>query len=541
VTQKKDYLSLQLLAKRRHLVKKGTLKKLPYILMMLLFSAKATFAQFEREGMPVSWGLSDQPEFGTIWQSLPELDIPALLGEDEINIDDRSRPYRFASAVQTDFDLQNCGQWTNLLNGDRIWILGLEVPGALSLSLTLRNLNIPRGGRVYFYTEDHQNYIGPLTSRDNTSGFLGIPHLQGSRIIIEYYEPFAYRGDGTLKIDHVAGAYRDLNASVAFSDPSCYTRVSAMNSAQGTSRVSSSVMMMMVDYGQKMATATMLNNSRGDATPYVLTASSSLIGPASSWVFYFDMNQFRCADFYNCDLRAISGASIVRNDTEQGVGLLRLSTPPMSSWDTFYCGWTVGTNTESPSPVCLHHGEALPLAFTRYSDDWSESIVNGRDLINLEMAQQGRTFQGSLGAPLFDSDWNLIGVFTGGNESCSSAGQDQFALLSESWSALRAYLDPLQVVEDRIPGFYPEVTYNTGQTVSEEISFFPNPAKDWIYVRNDSESRILEVMLMNSTGQVIQIFRPDVPTISIDGLPEGLYIIQFVTGKSRYTHQLLVR
>jgi lysyl endopeptidase len=517
------------------------LKKLPLILLVFWFGCQTGVAQFERNGVPVSWGLTDQPDLGYAWQALPEIDQQSLMLEDEAQMEDKSKPFRFAYAHSTDFTLNNSGQWNNLLNGDRIWILGIEFPDVLSISLTLRNIEIPRGGRVYFYNVDHSGYIGPITSKDNSSGFMGIPHIPGSKIIIEYYEPYAYRGDGSFRIDHVAGAYRSPDAESFFSEQLCYQQVNPQNSLDGTSRIASSVMMMMVDYGQKMSTATILNNSRVDAMPYALTASASLLGPASSWVFYFDINRFRCHDFFSCELRALSGAAIVRNDTDQGISLLRLIRAPLSGWDTFFSGWVVDVDEPNSELVCLHHAAASNLALTRYQNAWTESITDGRNLVSLEMNSAGKTFQGSIGAPLFDEEWNLIGVFIGGNDACDVTGSDQFALLSESWSSLRSFLDPLQIVQDRIPGYYPDVAFEAGEAVSEEISFFPNPAKDWIYVRNDSESRILEVKLLNAVGQVIQSFQPDVPTISIAGLQEGLYMIEFVTGKSRYTHQLLVR
>jgi hypothetical protein len=508
--------------------------------MCVLWSISMT-AQFERNGVPVSWGLSQQSELIASWEVLPSLNVSALLAEDQQEVWDRSKPYRFASAVQTDFTTQNSGRWSNLLNGDRIWILGIEVGSSYSISVTLRNLNLPRGGKIYIYNEDHTDYLGPLTSRDNTSGFLGIPHMNGSRIIIEYYEPYAYRGEGSFRIDHVAGSYRDLSDATESSDISCYSPVIPVSSATGTSRVASSVLMMMVDYGQRISTATMLNNSSSDATPYVLTASSCLIGPASSWVFYFSMNQFRCSGLLSCELMATSGATIVRNDSEQGLSLLKLLKAPPASWDTYYSGWSLSNSEVSSRLVSLHHAEALQLASSEYHPSWTETTAGGASNINLELSAAGRTFQGSAGAPLFDNEWNLLGIFVGGDGGCNTEGQDRFVLLSESWSAMRTYLDPLQIVQDKIQGIYPDQTFGDLQTVEQEISFFPNPAEDWIFVHNESESRILEVVLMNVSGQIIQTFQPTVPTISIDGLPEGLYFIQFVTGKDRFTHQLMIR
>lgn len=496
--------------------------------------------QFERNGVPVSWGLTNQFDVQSDWQILPQLNIEALLAEDQLQLSDRTKPYRFASALETDFSLLNSGHWTNLLNGDRIWTLGIDFGFAYSIGLTLRNIVLPRGGKVFIYSEDREDYLGPLTSRDNTSGFLGIPHVSGSRIIVEYYEPYAYRGQGSFWIDHVAGAYRDL-ANAVSSDLQCYEEANLLNLPSGASRVASSVLMMMVDYGQKIASATLMNNSRSDATPYVISSSESLIGPASSWVFYFNMNQLRCPNFFTCDRMVLSGATLVRNDTDQRIGLLKLIKSPPATWDVYYCGWSLGMGELPLNLISLHHAEALSLAITDYQTDWSESITDGQILMNLQLTDNGRTFQGSSGAPLFDEEWNLLGIFTGGSTSCNFPGSDQYVLLAESWSDLNSYLDPLQIVQNKIPGIYPEVSFGAGVSADDEISFFPNPAKEWIYISNESDTRILSVVLMNASGQVIEAFEPNVPTISISGLPEGFYFIEFITGKDKFTRKLLIR
>lgn len=140
---------------------------------------------------------------------MPALDFEALIAEDESQ-PDKSLPYRFALAQQVDYSPDNSGKWSNLQNGDRIWVLGLDCQNALAVGFTFSHLELPRGARLYIYAEDHQDFIGPLNSGDNTTLPLSIPPVVGSKIIIEYYEPYAFRGYGEFSLLQVSRSYRSI-------------------------------------------------------------------------------------------------------------------------------------------------------------------------------------------------------------------------------------------------------------------------------------------------------------------------------------------
>lgn len=242
-------------------------------------------AQIEREGTPVSWNIDQNLSQHSLWQTFELPDVAGLIAEDEAN-SDRSIPFRFAYAHEVTLNLNNSGNWTNLHNGDRIWTFAMEFcEEAFSIGITFGYLTLPRGGKIYLYSEDHRDYIGPLTSGDNRIAQLGTTQISGSRLIIEYYEPYAYRGEGDFQIAYISHAYRNIgDASQAISETCFQLFNNTLNAGRNSS---ASVLRMLVDNGQRIATATLINNTNYNGLPYVITSSTALIGQPAAWVFQF--------------------------------------------------------------------------------------------------------------------------------------------------------------------------------------------------------------------------------------------------------------
>jgi lysyl endopeptidase len=520
--------------------KTSTLANRFFIYLMLLIPTIAC-GQLEREGTPLSWSLGQNFLNHSLWQALPSIDVAALMAEDADN-DNRSIPMRFGYAHEVSFQPNNCGQWSNLQNGDRLWVLGISCPDAYAISLTFSFLNIPRGARLYIYSEDHEDYLGPLTAKDNRSSQIGTPPVRGSRIIIEYYEPYAYRGQGDFGIQHVTQSYRDLKDPSTAINYGCFEFVEISPLHNDIVNVSSSVMMMLVDNGQRLATATIINNSSNDATPYVVTSSNALIGNPSSWVFMFEVVGTGCLnESTTCGNASICGAYVVENDIANGILLLKLRNNPKNNWRTYYSGWKLSQQTLESGYTCVQHAYGLPQSLSAYNGVFTPGSLNGIATWNLNPSYSGGTSNGSIGSPLYDQDMNLIGIFVGGDSNCDDQGQDQFAMLSNGWEHFSSYLDPFSMHADRLPGLYPRIADSGSTNKDFDISFFPNPAKDWIYVLNESTYQIQEVIIYDAQGRLISRSKPLVPTINISELPEGFYSILFVASNKVINKSLVVR
>ncbi len=514
-------------------------RRIPFVAFLLF--GTICFGQIDRTGTPLSWTTGQDFVNHTIWQNHPAPDVDALMFEDATETD-KSRPYRFAYAHEVSYRLSTTGHWTNLQNGDRIWVLGIDCPGAFSISLTFSFLSLPRGSKIYIYSENHEDYIGPISSKDNRTSQMGTPPVRGSRIILEYYEPHSVRGTGDFNIQYVTRAYRDLKDTETFHAAQCMELVEPELLPLQIKSAVSSVMMMIVDKGQRIATATLLNNSSNDATPYAMTSSSAIMGDASSWVFLLNIKGSSC--YFNntgCSVSALCGAYISETDLSNGVTLIRLRNSPKQSWKAYYSGWRLSLPSASSDYTCLQYALGLPQSMASYDGHFVNSVMNGIPTRALDPAHMGSTFSGSVGSPLFDHDMNVIGMFVGSNSNCELQGQDHFVYLSSSWNKFRTYLDPFITAPDRLQGLHPKIEPETYSERKFEVFFFPNPAQDWIYVQNESNNAIDEVRIMDASGRLIRRMRPTSPTIDVSDLPEGLYAISFVAGNEIVTQNLLIR
>lgn len=102
------------------------------------------------------------------------------------------------------FTPYNSGIWYELPNGDRVWRLQITAPTLqermrhLELYIDLRFL--PPGSQLYYYNPD-KTYISPNITAENRTVYS--PHVFGNTIIVEYYEPKAYKGKTSFKIESV--------------------------------------------------------------------------------------------------------------------------------------------------------------------------------------------------------------------------------------------------------------------------------------------------------------------------------------------------
>lgn len=506
----------------------------PLIFLFCLLVSVVVHAQLERTGTPVSW--NQELTIPVEAESVGEANIEFLLAEDASHVDDRSVPYRFAFAREVSWTMNNSGSWHNLANGDRLWILGIAYEGAHSIAVTLNQLHLPKGGKIYVYSEDHEDYLGPLTESENRSYEIGLPHIRGQKIYLEYYEPRLYRGEGSLSVGYVAGSYRNPQ-SEALPLQSCAQWLAG--SVVGDEPIASSVMRVLVDHGQRYATAVLVNNSSNSADPFVILPSSTLVGNAASIVFQFGLNDQQCLDgFASCAAQIICGADVVCADEEFGLSLLRLKKAPRSDWDAYYAGWNVGPSALNEY-YCVQHPKGLSKSYSQYHEAFVQVVQDNSVLMGLEGEGQGQTYGGSLGSPLFDSDWNLVGLFVGGNSRCAtSGGSDRFVLLQDVWPAFRQFLDPLQTSSDRIPGMKlpDEETVIVGRT---QMRVFPNPAVDRIQLTGGEDFVVYSIEMFDGSGRLL-LKNTGQSSMDTSKLMEGVYTLAASTNSGILSQIVLI-
>ena len=495
-------------------------------------------AQSNRTGSPVSWNMPqlieglDQPEV------MPEVNESSLIAEDIDVAEDYSVPYRFAFAHEVNLTLENAGRWTNLPNGDRVWVLLLDCPDAYSMALTFRDVDLPRGARLDIYTPNHQEFLGPITQRGQAIGSFGTAHFRGHQLIVEYFEPYAFRGDGQLKIPFVTEAYRSLEAE----ETSCFSSMHANPNGRELEELTESVVMMLVDHGQRIATGTLVNNSDHDGRPYLLTAAKSLMGIPEEMVFAFHYTDASCMYPYvdGCREWIVSGSRLVQATVGNQLALLELNQLPSGNVVPFFAGWHLTGQSMSDLHWCIQHAYGVEQSYKKYigvmQPVWTSEGVRH----SFTGQHEGATASGTVGSPLFDENYDLIGVFVGGNSDCQGQGHDYFTLLKDVWSDLDDWLSPTEITGDRLGGMY----YSTP---NDELSnpflaiVYPNPAQEWVSFSWDGREDLGSVEILTLQGKPICSAMNPSQMLDISFIPNGTYIVRLTSASSVKCAKLVIQ
>lgn len=506
------------------------------------FCALQLNAQIDKQGFPLTWNQTTNSTTNNIWRTLPSFDVLELMAEDEIDQTNKVMPFRFAYATPVNYSTSNSGRWTNYPNGDRIWILALESGQASSLNVTFDQFSIPVGGKVYVYNGDKSDFIGPIPAKRIGSQEFTILPLQGNRIIIEYYEPYAGRGQGDISLSYVAQGYKDINSTSAEFAP-CSERLINAQGDKFVGNLSASTVLLLVDRGQRITTGAMLNNTSSDGTPLLLTSSNSLFGDPENWVIVFGLNNENCPGTgdIECWDRALSGARVLAVDPKTGLALLELSERPRTSWGVYYAGWS---NSEPAHDhyVSIQHAFGTNQTYSSVAKDLNVIDWFGLEVAPISNWATGNTFQGSIGSPIFNSKGMIAGGFIGGNSVCGEGGVDYYGLLYTAYPTFNEFLDPVSSSKNSVDGFYPIfVDREKNEDAQVEIFVFPNPASDFIYIQNQSDDEIEQVLFFDNTGRLVNQARPNLPTINVTELPNGIYEVQVISGGKRTHSRVMIR
>ena len=451
------------------------MKKITLIFITLfIFQARAQKPQ------PESWSIHAIEKVQPILLEKP--DLTSLRAEDVVNDKDKSIPWRFGYDHYVNYGLSNAGKWHNLPNGDRIWRVSFISPEALSMNLIFDNFNLPIGGKVYVYNNDHSEILNVFTHKhNNPEGIIGTWMVSGEQIWIEYFEPKKTIGLGRLNIGNVIHGYRtlsmpsedDINPKALNSSGACNVDVNCDISATSTlandikNDVKKSVGMIVVG-GSGSCTGALVNNTNNDGTPYFLTANHCLGGSVAGWAFRFnwasDAAVADCAttapSVNNGFIQTASGAILRASNSESDMALVEITDTAFFSAnpDVVWAGWNRSTTNVPTLNVGVHHpsGDIQKVCVdfqgaTRFTTSFNGNATT--EVWRIADWDLGVTEPGSSGSPLFDQDGYIIGKLSGGSAACSgtndNGGFDIYGRFGVSWDfssvnsqQLKFWLDP---------------------------------------------------------------------------------------------------
>ncbi len=506
------------------------LKTLPkYILCTLLFggwmsTASLVQAQVSLGSLPVSWSVDGDLSEEVNFITSGGVDVESLLDEDEeTELNARSSPMRFATRKAVDHTPDNSGRWTTLSNGDRIWMLGIESEGALAIGLTFGKFHLPRGAALYLYNPERTDIIGALTSTSNHANkVLTTERISGDRIIIEYYEPYAVRHQGQLRIRTVAHTYRDVNYTGAEElcslQPACFGEKRLLD-------LSTSVVRMVVDDGTHYCTATLVNNTNFDGKPYLITNDAALIGDPNAWHFTFRKANASCQTSpVERVSYSLSGAVVRATDEASGLSLIEMHSRPLPEWGVFFAGWDATASTPQEA-YTVHHpfGNSKEIALTGTSP--VPTNFNNTLSFRIDGWSQGRTAEASTGAPMISGQFLVKGAMTAGFSTCGTDAPDYFSALSNAWSAFSDFLDPFNEGTTMLNGTYLSFSTIDRRLLDDNIAVFPLPATDRINLVNEGDVAINEVAVYDLSGREVHRSLYFGNQVDIADLPTGHFVL----------------
>lgn len=544
------------------------MKTLRFVLLLFMLPLLSAYAQ-EREGdKPVSWELNLR---GVTPIELPPIDLEAIRLEDSINDLDKSLPWRYGVSRPIVVNLETDGEWTVLENGDRIWRAAIKSPDAINMSINFNDFLLPNGGRLLFHNYDRSD-VSVTYSHDSNreSNKLGTWYINGDTIYIEYYQSEGTEGPLELEVASIIHGYRlgrvddlingngqgrglndsgdcnyDVNCPVGddFDDKKDLLKkaVALLNLGNGY-----------------LCSAALMNNTRSDKTPYLLTGNHCLENSDPllwsvrfNWVSPVPI----CAgEDESLDVQTnftMSGAELRASNAGSDFALVELVNEIPSSWDVAFAGWD--RSDDLPEfQVGIHHPNGDIMKICRDDDPAEKENANGTDVWLIKGVSAGNgngweigtTESGSSGSPLFNQDGRVIGQLYAGQSFCNgtenNGDYDIYGRFAVSWdngttpeTRLMDWLDPIGTGQYAIDNLS-----NALNTPDFELTgllrVYPNPASSHIAIMNTRFPN-LSYRLYNLLGQEMLSGNASSSEnrINVSGLQEGIYFLHLVDENSQ--------
>lgn len=521
------------------------------VMIMVTIPGTRAWCQLSSGGVPRSVTLSVPADD----RNLVTLDVPDLRPVAEADAQNPI-PYRFAINVPVDLDFRTAGFWSTTRNGSRIWRLNIEARGARALTLYFDRFRLPEGGRLFVYNPARTQLLGAFTSANNSRhNSFATSLIYGERLTVEY-DPGDDDVAPDIHISEIAYAYRGvsdpaLKTGFRSSGP-CEVNVNCSegNGAQAQKR---GVMRIEVKSGGSTmwCTGSVVNNTRNDAAPYVLTADHcgkySSESDLNKWIFYFNYEATGCpTPTIEPGNKSMTGAQLKARADVSGsdffLVLLNQSIP--EDYNVFYNGWS-RENIASASGVGVHHPQGDIKKISTYTSPLSTSSWGGYSKPShwrVTWAQtlngHGVTEGGSSGSPIFDNEGFLVGTLTGGDSSCDSSSlnlPDYYGKFSYHWdqngtdsaTVLKYWLDPDST---GVVKLYGKMVGVEDEQVEQEVSIFPNPFTGNLHLRMAGNARDIHVKVADLWGNILFSRKVtsgmDLPVdLNFTGFAPGVYIL----------------
>ena len=549
------------------------MKKIVFF-VFILFAVLPCFSQ-GLDTRPMSWQMDVRANVTAI--ELPPLDLEGVVQQDSINDLDKSLPWRYGISRPVRLDMMKDGEWTDLPNVGRIWRVAIKSADAINLSVNFDDFYIPQGARLQLYNEDRTDLSKTYSSAQNRQNKrVASWYVTGDLIYIEYFVPDYVTIDAQLEIGSVIHGYRlgrigeYIENTRGLNDSgSCNYDVNCSIGADFDDKkdlVKKTVALLTLGNGY-LCSASLMNNTRNDKTPYLLTANHCLeTSDPAYWTVRFNWmspNPICGTGEDSDDLQTnftMSGAEERASNALSDFALVEMFSSIPQSWDIAFAGWD-NSDIDPEFEVGIHHPNGDVMKICRDDSGAVKENANGTEVwliggVSVGSGsgwEYGTTESGSSGSPLFDQDGRVIGQLYAGQSSCdgdeNNNDYDIYGRLGVSWNSgtsqqtrLRDWLDPIASGVSTL-----ETLQNSLNVIDNEflgkLDIYPNPAKSYVTIMNNKYPN-LSYTIYNLAGQKLRegSVSNTMNTISVESFSEGVYFLYLVDNdsESNITKKIIV-
>lgn len=427
------------------------------ILLLLSFLPLALNAQISHGGSPMPEqlaGVNALRSGSDEWVRMPRLDTTLLLAQEgERTV--RCGGERFAYAFPVDLSPENSGAIYHMADGTAVWRLHIVSEGAYSLNIIFGEYELKGEAQLFLYAPDRSAILGSFTAENNSpSGVLATAPIDGDEVVVELIIPKG--SDAKLKIESVNHDYKGLRKTPSYGTAAaCQVDYCEVGGHELQARSS----VVYIVEGVEYCSGNMINNTRNDGTPYLITSSHCLFdrndnfveSKAAKSVFFFNYAKPHCLDGVRASTEmSVAGSEVVFKLVSSDALLLKLSDRPPLDYEVYYAGWNMTKSFEAPF-YDLHHPNSDVLKISVEEDNITLGSFDYNGLFKankhwvVKNWEMGIMEGGSSGSALFDAQGYILGSLSGGaiEESCNKPGYDTYWALSEAWSeGIGRILDP---------------------------------------------------------------------------------------------------
>lgn len=352
----------------------------------------------------VRFGLAGVAE--AIIFELAPIDELALLAEDMA----RSEPMRIGVSRSLGLKLAEHPEAWFDVPGGRLWAATVTLDGAQAVRLELSGLDLPAGAELWAYdTGAHPQVQGPFEGRGPfQTGQLWTTDFISNRAYIEYFVPTSAERTGNFEVPSVQHIYRSIEelgrggmqaqgAGPCHLDVLCYPAWHPLHNA--------TAWITFIDGGSFLCSATLLNTTAVDQTPYLLTANhcvstQAVANTVTSRYFY----QTASCNGANASFAQVSACDMLVTNATVDISILMQNgaLPSGLTW----AGWTNAASTNGTQVTGISHpaGARKKISFGSlithpfgdathfYGISWSGGTIEG----------------GSSGSALYRNDNQLV-------------------------------------------------------------------------------------------------------------------------------------